>query len=553
MRDEMLERLRKIFKEKDPEVERTRFYEFGGWRQSRRKREFVDAAKKLAEERGIPGYQRDRDIGVPLGSKYLPPCYISGTDTLCEMDDLHQINNAAIQQMGDDIKRTAISGLDLPHSIISRKMGISVTPESINRYMEALNHSIVGGALAQESLAEINPNMTKDGYAKIMTGNEELMDEIDKRFLIDIDDMYPEEKAEKLKKKIGNHIFQVLRIPTIAVRIADGGIVHRWAGNQSALAFITTYGLGGGSILAEFSFTIKHMQRIMLGTPTWPRRGPRCANEPIGIPYGYIGDFCQADAISSDVVNYCLESMALSSALYGLIWFNSYILGSIGGVSTFASVFTNDVLDDFTYHIAEWVKKKYGGFASAKPSFDVIKEIAHEASFYVMEQYDKYPILLELNWGGAMRVLLTNSVSAIGGGLATGNSLAALMCMNYSAAYVMKEAWGRHNAGQGEGPDHINIANSVSLRADEGVMPELRSPNIFSDSLSVSNFVPSSAASFSAHSARGDAWCLSPIVKVAFSDPSLSFDFRRVRKEIARGAMREFIPEGDRDAIKPPG
>jgi methyl-coenzyme M reductase alpha subunit len=54
-----------------------------------------------------------------------------------------------------------------------------------------------------------------------------------------------------------------------------------------------------------------------------------------------------------------------------------------------------------------------------------------------------------------------------------------------------------------------------------------------------------------AHSARGDAFALNPLVKVAFADPMLVFDFSKPRKEIARGALREFEAAGERDVILP--
>ncbi|OFV67100.1 MAG: methyl coenzyme M reductase subunit alpha [Candidatus Syntrophoarchaeum caldarius] len=554
MDEKILDDFKRIFKEEDPTKRETQFYNFGGRTQSKAKREFIESAKRIAETRGIPGYQGDReDFGVPLGSRYLEPYHIAGTDTFCEMDDIHQINNAAIQQMGDDIKRTAINGLDLPHRVLQQKVGIAVTPETINRYLEAVNHSIVGGALAQEHMAEINPNMSKDGYAKIITGDDELVDRIDSRFVIDINKEYPKEMAEKLKSKIGNHLYQVARIPTIGVRIADGSVVHRWNGNQSALAFVSTYNLGGGSILAEFSLTVKHMAYMLIGTPTWPRRGPRGANEPIGIPNGYIGDFCQADAVNDDPVHYCMEAMAVSGAIYGLYWFSSYVVGGIGGPNTFASPFTSELLTDFTYHISDWVKEKYGGYVACKPSFDVIREVTEEVNFYAMEQYDKYPLLLEHHWGGVIRILNLNAASAIGVGFATGNSTAASIANYYSGGFLQKEAWGRNNVGVGDAAEQLNIPNSVSIRPEEGVIPELKSPNIPEDSYSASHFVSLPAASFSAHRARGDAWCLSPLVKVAFADPSLTFDFKHVREEIAKGARREFVPSGMRDPITPEG
>lgn len=45
--------LKKAFEE-DPSDKTTTFYKFGGWRQSERKREFVEAGKEVAAKRGIP-------------------------------------------------------------------------------------------------------------------------------------------------------------------------------------------------------------------------------------------------------------------------------------------------------------------------------------------------------------------------------------------------------------------------------------------------------------------------------------------------------------------
>ena len=52
-----------------------------------------------------------------------------------------------------------------------------------------------------------------------------------------------------------------------------------------------------------------------------------------------------------------------------------------------------------------------------------------------------------------------------------------------------------------------------------------------------------------AHAARGDAFVASPLIKVAFSDKSLIFDFANITKEIGRGGLREFQPAGERTAV----
>ena len=53
------------------------------------------------------------------------------------------------------------------------------------------------------------------------------------------------------------------------------------------------------------------------------------------------------------------------------------------------------------------------------------------------------------------------------------------------------------------------------------------------------------------HSARGDAFAVNPLVKIAFADKNLPFDFTKVRAEFAKGALREFEPAGERSIIIP--
>ena len=56
--------------DEDPEEQNTKYYCYGGWEQSARKREFNEEAKKAMEAGGgLPFY--NPDIGVPLGQRKL--------------------------------------------------------------------------------------------------------------------------------------------------------------------------------------------------------------------------------------------------------------------------------------------------------------------------------------------------------------------------------------------------------------------------------------------------------------------------------------------------
>lgn len=102
-------------------------YKRGGFKQLRSKTEFAKWGRKIAVERGIPAY--NRAVGIPLGQRALEPYIISGTDIIVDYDDLHHVNNAAIQQMLDDVKRTVILNLDIPHQVLQVRAGKEITPK----------------------------------------------------------------------------------------------------------------------------------------------------------------------------------------------------------------------------------------------------------------------------------------------------------------------------------------------------------------------------------------------------------------------------------------
>ena len=190
-----MEACKKKFKE-EPTDMTTKYYCYGGWKQSKSKVEFQNSAMEIAKKRGIP--MMNEDIGVPLGQRSWMPYQLSHTDIFAEADDLHCVNNCAIQQAWDDIRRTILVGLDSPHQTIERRLGKEVTPETINTYLETVNHTMPGGAVVQEHMAEVNPALVWDSYVKVYSGDDELIDEIDPRFVIDINKLFPAEQACRL-------------------------------------------------------------------------------------------------------------------------------------------------------------------------------------------------------------------------------------------------------------------------------------------------------------------------------------------------------------------
>ena len=80
---------------------------------------------------------------------------------------------------------------------------------------------------------------------------------------------------------------------------------------------------------------------------------------------------------------------------------------------------------------------------------------------------------------------------------------------------------------------------------------ELRGPNYPNYAMNVGHQPEYAGIAQAPHAARGDAFCVNPLIKIAFADKNLSFDFEHPRKCIAKGALREFEADGERSIILP--
>lgn len=540
---------KKKFPEEPTEVN-THFYTFGGWRQSARKREFVEQANKIAKERGIP--MMNQDIGVPLGQRSWMPYQLSHSDLFVEPDDLHVINNAAMQQCWDDIRRTVIVGLDIAHQVLERRLGVEVTPETINHYLETVNHTMPGGAVVQEHMAEISPALAWDCYVKVFTGDDDLLDQIDKSYRIDINKEFPEDQAEQLKAAVGKGLYQVVRTPTIVGRAMDGGTVSRWSGMQISMAFISAYKLAAGeAAIADFAYASKHAAVVQMST-MMPARRARAANEPGGLPFGFLADMTQSFAkYPDDPVRAALEAVAVGAVIYDQMYLGGYMSGGVGFTQYATAAYTDNILEDYCYWAADLIKDKYGGFVGMKPDLDKLMGLATDVNTYSLEMYERYPAAMEAHFGGSQRANVAAAASGIAGAMATGNADAGLNCW-YLSMIQHKERTGRLGFYGYDLQDQCGATNSLSYRSDEGLPMEIRGANYPNYAMNVGHQSGYTGIPNAAHVARGDAYVCNPLIKVAFSDPSLPFDWANITREFGRGGLREFRPAGERTAVIPP-
>jgi len=543
-----IEAMKKKFEE-DPTEVNTHYYTFGGWKQSKRKREWVEQANQIAKKRGIP--MMNQDIGVPLGQRVLMPYRLSHTDIYAEADDLHFMNNAAMQQAWDDIRRTVIVGLDTAHSVIEKRLGKEVTPETINLYLETVNHAMPGGAVVQEHMAEVSPALAEDCYVKVFSGDDELISQIDKRFVIDINKEFPKDQAKQLKDAIGKSVYQVVRAPTLVGRVCDGGTISRWSAMQISMSFISAYRLAAGeAAIADFAYAAKHASVVNMGT-MMPARRARGPNEPGGIPFGFLADMVQSTRVyPDDPARAALETVALGAVIYDQIYLGSYMSGGVGFTQYATAAYTDDILEDYVYWALDLIKTKYGGLCNSKPSMDLMEKLGTEVNSYALEMYERYPAAMEAHFGGSQRATVAAAATGIACAMATGNADFGVNGW-YLSMLQHKERHGRLGFYGFDLQDQCGSANSFSYRSDEGLAFEMRGPNYPNYAMNVGHLSGYAGIAMAPHAARGDAFACNPLIKVAFADKSLPFDFANITKEFGRGALREFMPAGERTIIIP--
>ncbi|MDK2989040.1 MAG: methyl-coenzyme reductase alpha subunit [Methanoculleus sp.] len=555
-----LKALKEKFQGQDVESETAEFYNFNGVRQSPRKMEFMKASRAVEMDRGIAMYDPERCHlgGIPMGQRQLMTYEVSGTGVFVEGDDLHFVNNSAMQQMWDDIRRTVIVGMDLAHQTLQKRLGKEVTPETINEYLHILNHAMPGGAVVQEHMVETHPGLVDDCYVKVFTGDQELADDIEPQFLLNIEKLFPAKQAEELKAEVGKSMYQAIHIPTAVSRTCDGGTTSRWSAMQIGMSFIAAYRMcAGEAAVADLSYAAKHAGVVQMGS-ILPARRARGPNEPGGIKFGLFSDIVQANRkYPNDPAKASLEVVGAGTMLYDQIWLGSYMSGGVGFTQYATAAYTDNILDEFTYYGMDYAKDKYkvdwknpSANDKVKPTQEIVNDLATEVTLNAMEQYEQFPTMMEDHFGGSQRAGVIAAASGLTTSITTGNSNAGLNAW-YLSMLLHKDGWSRLGFFGYDLQDQCGSANSLSMVSDRGLMGELRGPNYPNYAMNVGHQGEYAAIVGGAHYGRGDAFCYSPLVKVCFADPALRFDFAEPRREFAKGAIREFMPAGERSLIIP--
>ncbi|MBD3230734.1 MAG: hypothetical protein GF329_21325 [Candidatus Lokiarchaeota archaeon] len=546
--------LQKMFDTDPISFKDEKMYKRNGLNQSEVIMENIKIGKNIALEREIPMY--DPSFAEPIGHRQIIKYKITNSDKIVSADKIHALNNIAMQKLYDDVRRTTILNLDVPHKVIQVRAGKEVTPETINHFLKTLQHTIAGGIVSQDQFADVNPKLMKDAYCKIITGNDELSELIDNRLSIDINENFHESRAEKLKQAIGDTIHLVVRAPKLLVRSLDNSIAYKWAGIQSTLSFIASYRLTKDSNLSDIAYATQKANTIAIGEPTWQSFGGS-HNSLGGIPFGYFADMCQGDSelplrpfmevaredseLSRKYLMKSLDALTIIVPILTNFWDGYKLAGGsniLDGLTVTA--FIGGIFDDFIDIMNDMMNKyfskitKLGMKVMPKRWYNLrwpVENMVH----ILMETMEKYPTAMETLRTGGQKMYIISLIAGIMASLLSGSSTAGLWAVDYSIGLLVKEGWCRTGKSGNEAINQLGLPYSCSLRMEEGGLPELRGMNSFYQSLSLGSAVPRVAALYAASLARGDAWVCSPLIKAAFADTHLSFDFKNPRKEIIKG------------------
>jgi methyl-coenzyme M reductase alpha subunit len=253
----------------------------------------------------------------------------------------------------------------------------------------------------------------------------------------------------------------------------------------------------------------------------------------------------------NDPARAALETVALGAVIFDQIYLGSYMSGGVGFTQYSTAAYTDNILEDYTYWAVDLINEKYGGLCKMKPTLDNIEKLGTEVNSYALEMYERYPAAMEAHFGGSQRATVAAAATGIACAMATGNADCGINGW-YLSMMQHKERLGRLGFYGYDLQDQCGASNSFSYRSDEGLPHELRGPNYPNYAMNVGHLSGYGGIAAASHAARGDAFACNPLIKVAFADKNLPFDFANITKEFGRGALREFMPAGERTIIIPP-
>lgn len=450
---------------------------------------------------------------------------IYNTDIVCDVEDLLFENNLAMQQMWQDLTKTSIIGLDKVYETLENKFGIETSPETISYNLDVLNNVLSGG-----TMNNMFPPLPVAPYAKLFTGSEFLQDEISVQFVINIDKNFPALLAKQLKGAIGGSTWLVVRNPTNLPFIGEPR-------KRLAMQVISACNLDATDAEnRELEFIAKYPYFLDLGNMVHTRQ----PNEPEKLCFCNMADIVQTSRIwQDDPIELILQVACAANVLYQ-IWADYLDLfghTKYDSIQTyFDEKFVNYLVDFLSWGI-EYVRDRYGIIDTTKANILTIKDISEKITEYGLDVSKRYSTADD-QLGGLQRAtaLAAGCVAA----MATGNRNAGFTALYLSICYQKQ--------GNNQQDQHV-ITDIFSTGNDKGCICELRVPNYQEYIMNIGYSGGYSAIVAAANA--GKAFCLNPLVKIAFSSDMFKFNFANPREEFANGTIKYYdIPQIQNKAEK---
>lgn len=438
---------------------------------------------------------------------------IYNTDIVCDVEDLLFENNLAMQQMWQDLTRTSIIGLDRVFETIEKKFGLVTTPETISHNLEVLNDNC---------------------HVKLFTGDEALQDEMFTQFVINIDNNFPTLLAKQLKGAIGRTTWLVVRNPTNLPFIGEPR-------KRLAMQVISAFNRWDATDAEnrELEFIAKYPYLLDLGNMIHTRQ----PNEPDKLCFCNMADIIQTSRTwQDDPIESILQVACAANVLYQ-IWADYLDLfghTKYDAIQTyFDEKFVNCLVDFLSWGI-EYVRDRYGIIDTTKANILTVKDISdisEKITEYGLDVSKRYSTA-EDQLGGLQRAtaLAAGCVAA----MATGNRNAGFTALYLSICYQKQ--------GNNQQDQHV-ITDIFSTGNDKGCICELRVPKYQEYIMNIGYSGGYSAIVAAANA--GKAFCLNPMIKIAFSSNMFKFNFANPREEFAKNTLRDYdIPQIQKKAEK---
>jgi methyl-coenzyme M reductase alpha subunit len=154
-----------------------------------------------------------------------------------------------------------------------------------------------------------------------------------------------------------------------------------------------------------------------------------------------------------------------------------------------------------------------------------------------MEKLEKLGSSMEFLATGAEKTYILGAIGGNIAGLLTGSPTAGIWGMNYSRGLLIREGWLRTGEAGNDMQEHLGLPFSCGLKLEEGGLMELKGMNTPYLASTIGHAFGLIGATYCAALGRGSPWVSSPLIKVAFADPNLNFNFASPKAEIIKGAL----------------